>query len=270
MNLPIEIIINIILHSNLSIISVFSQVCKYIRRECASNYFWLLILKRDYPYVPIPFNTDYKKLYKYWYNYKSGKAKCICIAVDISTDILRDITEDKKIKIVNGYMDYLKLNIIRGDTIWFNYLEVDGINILSMCNTYLPRPYDNNEFYIYTGSKLKCITYDMTLPKEFKIIEEFPINYWRGTYEGAMNFDFSVYIDQIQKNIIYNCDETCNGKTYKIYHSRFIHWTGVEYKVIIRDRNKILTLDSMVKSSIYRSPENDTHTFEIRIAPTDK
>lgn len=92
------------------------------------------------------------------------------------------------------------------------------------------------DYYIYDGQDVHRIPPNGDLPEMFKVVTEFPIQYWNFDIEifdteGRVNFDYQLFRDQIVANLTADeYDEDDDSKPDNIW-STFIH-NGQEYKLM--------------------------------------
>ena len=109
--------------------------------------------------------------------------------------------------------------------------------------------YDNNKFWYYWhGCFLKSENssnkvHEKPIPKEICIIDEIPIEFYMNLgipqiISYQFYFDIEPYMDQIKSNL----EKTVFG-TYTIYHTKFIHKYGKEYRIVIDEK----PIDDIIK-----------------------
>jgi hypothetical protein len=104
---------------------------------------------------------------------------------------------------------------------------------------------------MYDGNKIINLDHDHdeygSVPNEFKVIDEFPIDYWTKviSHNAIVHFDVDPYIEEILTNLEKIQEET--NLTAEIHKSHFTHENGTTYTVFF----------------IYEeSPGNDEETAE--------
>ena len=244
--LPNESLLKIIIYLPYKDLLRFCQVNTQMYQIYQDDYLWRLRLDNEYPDVPRPQNTSFRRLYEYWRNRKHGKAKVIEVPKDIYNP--SDLEELQNHGLIWEFMnsdpslnDYLrKQNARRGDVI---HLEVEG-------------DYRNNGKSMYDGNEIVPLYYEIddygSVPPQFKVIDEFPIRYWHTEnldiidHNTIVFFDAKSYIDQIMTNLKL-IKENRYGVVYKTH---FIHWTGVTYYIIMIDNGHMI---DEVKDGVFNS-----------------
>lgn len=245
-NLPNETILNIMLTVPILELLRNRVVNKLFNEIANDDYFWRLRLEQDYPNVPIPTHLGedaapgepdkitYRDLYFYWYQRPTGESRLIEIPVNVFNPSqfgynLEDFfSEDNDIKLarimsshpeLRRFLDAAKIR--RGDVI---HLEA------------IP-DYRNDGKFIYDGRELLPLDFSLddygAVPPSFQVIDEFPIHYWKRTitHNCIIHFNLRPYMNQVLTNLqCRDIDDVSGGIMCK---SKFTHWSGVEYTLII-------------------------------------
>jgi len=116
---------------------------------------------------------------------------------------------------------------------------------------------NSEQYVIFNGEKLLTISSDDDLPEEFKVITEFPIQYWHADADvflhttAKVNFDYALFREQIVNNI----------KNDDYLYASFSH-NAKEYRLIFDDlRDKDTIIKTLDDKNCYFSP----HPIEIEM-----
>lgn len=147
-----------------------------------------------------------------------------------------NIITDEKRKIMLKYLIDQKFNIKRGDL----------IRLSSRVG------YRNNGVAIYNGKEIIDLESEIDdygyLPKEFKVIDEFPIGYFHSNFKGTGEtedgyefithnsiiwFDHKPYLPEILKNLTIGKPDIAENILYSIIFTYFTYKNGRRYYIIV-------------------------------------
>ena len=268
-SIPNEILMEILAKLSLSDVYHFCSTNKEINRLCHDYYlsprFWKLKLHNDYPDIIIPpwihKNKEYKKLYMYWLNYKSGHSKLIEIPAKIFNHGNEEVgfSIDDEIRTINKMNKNEKL---------FQYVEDLNIRRGDVVHLSIVVNYRNEGKYMYTGHDFKMLNYSKdeygSVPEEFQVIDEFSIDYWIDTiaHNYIVNFNIQPYLSEAITNL-----KRLESEDFTIYKTTFTHWSGLEYTIILTyDENKTLL---EVQEDLNTSTFGARDEYEIYDGPYD-
>ena len=232
--LPDEIVFHILTYLRIKDLSHIFRLNRRYNSFMYDSVLWRTLIFRDFPSV-INFPQPSFLLYKYLSTRKVGKANTICVPKNVYPAVGNWMPKQiNKICKNAEVLKYVESNgAERGDMIYLESHEV-----------YKEEGYWNEGILLYNGSKVVPLDYTIdseygSIPEEFQVIDEFPINYWDGKLVQCNYYAYfrvDRYIDEIHNNI-----KLLKGDKGK-YVSYFRHWSGYVFHIIVS--SKLFTLSN--------------------------
>lgn len=240
--LPNEILLSIMQYLSLQDLGSLFSVCWRFASYSQNPSFWKNRLIQDYPSVPCPRINDnstfYLSLYRYWKQFKFGRAKVISIPKKYypPKHPWTPQNQSRAVHFINKnptLLHFIKSQgARRGDII---YLET----ISPLEDDDDLREDFNCGRMIFDGSQVCLLDTSLDpnfggIPSSFFVLEEFPCDFWVGALVNTSYCFFcnvTPYIEEILQSLTQISKNRLLGT--------FSHWTGIQYYIVIPISNGV-------------------------------